>query len=178
MKKQMEIRANRVSWEYDVPITPEPSEPSDMSSQESDGDLSNHEEYSSPKELRPAAKKKSIKARKISTDRKIELMQKQIAETRRTIEILSPPKLPSKRVKRVKHEEWIVATIDDAFEARAPSIERATRHMQEEHEVVVNRVPIEIIKIPKKTIQSSKTLEQESSLVPKRKVKAKRGKKI
>merc|ERR1712129_275346 len=119
---------------------------------------------------------KSIKARKISTDRKIELMQKQIAETKRTIEILSPPKLPSKRVKRVKHEEWIVATIDEAFEAREPSIERATRHMQEEHEVVVNRaglnrVPIEIIKIPKKIIQSSKTLEQESSLVPRRKVK-------
>merc|ERR1712129_429002 len=108
---------------------------------------------------------KSIKARKISTDRKIELMQKQIAETKRTIEILSPPKLPPKRVKRVKHEEWIVATIDEAFEAREPSIERATRPMQE-HEVVVNRVPIEIIKIPKKIIQSSKTLQQESSLVP------------
>jgi hypothetical protein len=96
MRVVMEVRANRVSKEVDLPITPESSEPSDMSSQEeSDGDLSIgieiQQDLSEAKKItkeRPAVKKKSIKARKISTDRKIELMQKEIEETKRTIEIL------------------------------------------------------------------------------------------
>ena len=184
MKDVIELRANRVSTEHDLPITPESSEPSDMSSQEeSDSDLSNQIQPALPEAQKitkecPPAKKKSIKERKISTDKKIEILQKQIAETSRTIEILSPPKLPPKRVKRVKKEEWIVATIDDAFEAKEPSIERTARPMQE-HEVVVNRAPIEIIKIPKNIIQSPKTFQQESSLIPTglKPVKAKRGRK-
>ena len=110
MKDVIELRANRVSTEHDLPITPESSEPSDMSSQEeSDGDLAigieiqqDLSEAKKTTKASPAAKKKSIKARKISTDKKIEAMQKEIEETKRTIEILSPPKLPPKRVKRVK----------------------------------------------------------------------------
>jgi hypothetical protein len=40
MREVMELRTNRVSNELDLPITPESSEPSDMSSQEeSDGDF-------------------------------------------------------------------------------------------------------------------------------------------
>merc|ERR1719319_819517 len=99
MRAQMEVRTKRVSKELDMPITPESSEPSDMSSQEeSDGDLSNQIQQALPKakeitKERPALKKKSIKARKISTDRKIERMQKEIEETKKTIGILSPPKL-------------------------------------------------------------------------------------
>ena len=59
---------------------------------------------------------------------------KKIAETKRAIENLSPPKT-TMQVEGVKHKEWVVTMVDDAFEAKP--IERAAKFMQE-HEAVVN----------------------------------------
>ena len=110
--------------DFDIPITPGPSDMSSQESCEGGGGLSSHEDDSL---TGGPARKRSRKDKKMSsTDEKIEIMVKEIAKTKRIIESLSPLKLTS-RVERDRHEEWIVhdELVDDAFEAPESSIENA-----------------------------------------------------
>ena len=80
---------------------------------------------------------------------------KKIAETKRAIENLSPPKT-TMQVEGVKHKEWVVTMVDDAFEAKP--IERAAKFMQE-HEAVVNIANQDSLDSQENQIKHQKTLD-------------------